>query len=315
MSSRRLVASSLLALAGALLGGEALAFVPIPVGGHPGETDFMMRVGFERGLIEPNEFDGSWQKANWEIFQLGVGHTIGTVGPFEFLYLRLDQQFYLAPAETNEPDVAKFPDRSAAAACLGKRLAGGFCEFHRADSGAFFTPQVGADVVHTKDFSFGLYLQGTIPVAVDLERFALPRVDYLAGGTQLGVHVTEWFGATARLYVGSGAFGKQNAAVAVTNLYVLEAQKWLLPWKAGVALGPYFEGDLTQRFDDVYDAAYTADYPDRTDRIRAMKFGVAILPYMAITDHAALELGYVQKLFGYDAPATQLWYAGARASL
>lgn len=312
--ARQLTAASVVAAA-LLATSHADAFVPIPVGGHPGELDLMIRAGFERGLIEPNEYDGSWQKASWEIVQLGVGYTVGTVGPFEFAYLRLDQQFLFLPAETNEPDVAKFPERSEAAACLGKRLPGGFCEFHRADTGATFTPQVGADLVHTADFSFGVYLQGTIPLGVDLERFALPRIDYIAGGTQLGVHVTDWFGATARLYVGSGAFGEQNAAVAVTNLYVLEAKRWILPWKAGIALGPYFEGDLTERFDDAYDAAYTAGYPDRRDRIRSMKFGVAILPYMAITDHFALEGGYVQKLFGYDAPATQFFFAGARASL
>jgi hypothetical protein len=45
-----------------------------------------------------------------------------------------------------------------------------------------------------------------------------------------------------------------------------------------------------------------------------MKFGVAALPYIGVTERAALELGYVQKLFGYDAPATQLFYAGARAA-
>jgi hypothetical protein len=309
------VALVMLGLFAAWCPSEARAFVPIPVGGHPGETDLMIRAGFERGLIEPNENQASWRKANWELFQLGVGHTIGTVGPFEFLYVRLDQQYYIAPAETNELGELVFPEKNEIAACIGRRLPGGACEFHPADSGTLLTPQIGADLVHTADFSFGVFVQGTIPIGVDLERFVLPRIDYIAGGTQLGVHVTPWFGATARLYVGSGAFGKQNAAVAMTNLYVFEAKKWLLPWKVGIALGPYFEGDITERFDAAYDAAYTADYPDREDRIRSMRFGAAMLPFMAITENAALELGYVQKLFGYDVPATQFWYAGARASL
>jgi hypothetical protein len=86
MTAGRLLLSSAAALAIATSAGAASAFVPIPVGGHPGETDLMIRAGFERGLIEPNEFDGSWQSANWELFQLGVGHTIGTVGPLEFLW-------------------------------------------------------------------------------------------------------------------------------------------------------------------------------------------------------------------------------------
>jgi hypothetical protein len=39
----------------------------------------------------------------------------------------------------------------------------------------------------------------------------------------------------------------QNPAVAVTSLFALEARRWLLPWKAGVLFGPYFEGDLGER--------------------------------------------------------------------
>jgi len=311
--SRWVLSFAAVALAGSLA-APAEAFVPIPVGGHPGEWDLMLRFGFERGLIEPNENDGSWQKANWELIQLGIGHTFGTVGPLEFFYLRLDAQYFIAPAETNERDVSVFPERNDVARCLGRTLSSGACEFHRADSGMMLTPQVGFDLVHTADFSFGVFLQGTIPIGVDLERFVLPRIDYVGGGTQLGVHVTDWFGATARLYVGSGAFGKQNGAVAVTNLYVLQAKRWILPWKAGIALGPYFEGDMTKRFDEKYDAAYTVGYPDREDRIQSMRFGTAILPYAAVTEHAAVELGYVQKLFGYDVPATQFWYAGARAT-
>ena len=159
--------------------------------------------------------------------------------------------------------------------------------------------------------------RAAIPISVDLERFVLTRIDCVGGGTQLGVHVTDWFGATARLYWGSGAFGKQNGAVAVvavTNLYVLEAKRWILPWKAGVAVSPYFEGDMTKRSDEAYDAAYTIGYPDTRDRIPSMRFGTAILPYAAVIEHAAVEHGYVQKLFGYDVPAMQLWYAGARAT-
>jgi hypothetical protein len=44
-----------------------------------------------------------------------------------------------------------------------------------------------------------------------------------------------------------------------------------------------------------------------------MRLSVAVLPYFWITNHAAIELGYVQQLFGYDAPATQFWSAGVRA--
>jgi hypothetical protein len=296
---------------------SAEAFVAAPVGGHPGELDVGIRAAFELGKVEPNEYDGSWQKARWQVYSIGGGYTIGTVGPFDDFFIRLDNSLYRSPAESTDPDVLVNPDRGVPARCLGRFTAEGFCEFHPEDTGWLITPTVGGNLVHKADFSFGVFLQGTIPIGVNLAKFTLPRVDYFGGGLQLGVHVTPWLGYTSRIFIGSGAFGgehTQNAAIALTNLLVFEAKRWILPWKAGVSVGPYFEGDLTERFDERYDAAYTAGYPDRRDRIRSTKFALALLPFFQITEHFAVELGYVQKFFGYDAPATQLWFAGARAA-
>jgi hypothetical protein len=314
---RALSSLSLLAAA-SLFAASAHAFVTAPVGGHPGEVDARVLVGFERGKVEPNEYQGSWQKADWNVFVVGGGYTIGKVGPFQDFYVRMDHTFYSSPAESNadEVRVGSFEQsRVSAGKCLGKVLGEGLCQFHEDDDGWLITPQVGANLVHEATHSFGVFLQGTIPVGVNFAKLTIPRVDYVAGGTTLGVHVTPWFGYVSRIYLGSGAFGRdktQNAAIAVTSLFNFEARKWLLPWKAGVFVGPYFEGDLTERFDERYDAAYSP--PDRPDRIRSMKFGLALLPYMRITEHGALSLGYVQKLFGYDAPATQFWYAEASAA-
>src|SRR5881394_2784881 len=41
----------------------ALAFVPIPIGGHAGELDLALQLGLERGKIEPNENQDSWQRS------------------------------------------------------------------------------------------------------------------------------------------------------------------------------------------------------------------------------------------------------------
>ena len=67
----------------------------------------------------------------------------------------------------------------------------------------------------------------------------------------------------------------------------------------------------------MYDAAYSGTGPDgapRRDRIRAARFALSILPYFLITDAFAVEGGYVQKFFGYDARATQFFYVGVRGS-
>ena len=69
-------------------------------------------------------------------------------------------------------------------------------------------------------------------------------------------------------------------------------------------------GDRTG--DPAYDQAYTAGYPDRTDRIRMFRFASMILPYVQMSDKVSLELGWLQKIFGYDTPATQLYTATIR---
>jgi len=297
--------------------GSASAFVPVPVGGHPGEIDAFVRVGYEFGLIEPTENKASWQKANWFVYQVGAGYTIGRVGPFEDFFVRLDHTFYDIPAETSADEVRVDPALPGPRTCIATVLADGACEFHPADKGWLITPSVGTNLVHTATHSFGLFLQGSVPIGVDHGKFVQPRVDYVAGGTQLGVHITSWFGFSNRIFLGSGDFGGdegQNAAVAITNLLHFDSPRFASEMlKLGIAIGPYFEGDLTQRSDAAYDAAYTPGYEDGvSDRIRAMRFALAVLPYMQITDYLAVELGYVHKFFGYDANATMFLFGGVR---
>jgi hypothetical protein len=304
-------------LASLVLAKQADAFVPVPVGGHPGEVDASMRVGYEGGLIEPTENEASWQKAQWLLFQVGGGYTIGSVGPFQDFFVRLDHTFYSIPAETSLAEDRVKPELPGPARCLATPLEDGGCEFYPSDRGWIITPAVGANLIHEATHSFGLFLQGSIPIGVLQGKFVLPRVDYVAGGTQVGVHLTDWFGFSNRIYVGSGDFGGdegQNAAIAITTLFHFDTPRFAdRTLKLGLSLGPYFEGDLTERNDEAYDAAYTIGYEDGVrDRIRAMKFGLAISPYFQITDHFAIDGGYVQKFFGYDAPATQFFYGGIR---
>ena len=82
----------------------------------------------------------------------------------------------------------------------------------------------------------------------------------------------------------------------------------------GSKIGPYFDGDLSERFDARYDLAFSRkDIPDDPgDRVRSLRFALAILPYFRITESAGVELGYVQKAFGYDAIATKYFFATVR---
>ena len=303
--SRTLVA--LVILTACVASRSAAAYVPSPVGGHSGEVDIGARATFERGKIEPNENEASFRKASWEVYTVGGGYTFRDPEDLKFLQdirVGLDVSLFRSPAERIEIEPAK---------CLGRQIEGTTCELYAKDSGFLVTPTISANLIHTAQYSFGLYLRPNLPLGIDQSRFVLPRLDYVAGGMVLGVHLTEWLGMETNTYVGSGA-RVQNGAFAQTVLLALAAKRWILPWGAGIKLGSFVEGDLQRRFDAKYDAAYTADYPNRQDRIQSFRFGVALLPYFKVTENFAVELGYVQKLFGYDPPATQTYFVGVRAA-
>lgn len=288
----------------------AHALIPTAVGGRPGETDAALRVSLERGLVEPNENENSWQKARWNMYTLDVGHNFGDVGPLRDFFVRLGYTYVYSPAEVSERSPV------LPAQCLGRALPENACEFHPSDASSMITPAIGFNVIHDGDFAFGFFLQGNVPIGLDATKFVQPRVDHVGGGTAVGVRLRPWLTYESRLYFGSGLIQspkRQNATVAIVNVFGLEAPRWLLPWKIGVKLGPYFDGDLTERTDERYDAAYTVGFGEGVrDRIQMMRFAAAFFPYIQITDHAVIELSYVQKLFGYDTPATQFYTGGVR---
>lgn len=307
---------SLLSLGPLLVSTSAHALIPVPVGGRAGDVDVTARVTLERGKVEPNENPASWQNANWELYSVGGGYTYGDAGPLRDLSFRLEGTWFTAPTERSDPSRGLVPaDR-----CLTGRIPGpGQCVFHSADTGVFITPSFAFNVIHRPAFSFGFFLLGNIPIGIDSRRFVVPRTDFVAGGFQTGTRLSPSFTFESRTYFGSGlkmGGGKQNGTIAITNLLGYEAASWLLPWKAGIKAGSYFDGDLFgERADAAYDAAYTAGYPERSDRIRMMRFGAVVAPYAQVTEHAALELSFVQKIFGYDTPATRFISIGVRGVL
>lgn len=315
-----------------LFPATASAFVATPVGGHPGELDVNAQVTTERGKTEPNENRASFMKPkSWFEYKLGVGYTAGDLGPIEFPSVRLEATYYRTPAERNDPDEWQVgPAGSSAPGAPGpectagaRYLGGGVCEFHSEDDGTLLTLSLSGAVVHSADFALGVFVRGTVPIGMNLEKFMNPRMDYFAGGLNTGVELRHWLAFESTIFLGSGTrpVGKQqNGAVALSALFHFRVRQWLLPWKAGVKVGPYVEGDIHERFDERYDKAYSpvvlpqpgATPEQSRDRIRAARFAVATLPYFLITDHLSVEVGYVQKFFGYDARATQVYFAGVR---
>lgn len=323
-------------LAGVCLGSvttSARAFVSTPVGGRPGELDVNAQVTTERGKIEPNENQASWLPArDFYEYKLGVGYTWGDVGPLQFFSTRLEGTYYASPAERNDP--SKWFLQAPGAGTSGVAGAGectngatylgnGLCEFYPADKGTIASATVSFAVVHDPKFALGFFVRGSAPFGADFHKFFAPRFDYFAGGTQVGVELTSWLSYESSVFIGSGTRPinkEQNGVLALNNLFHFHADRWLLPWKAGFKIGPYVDGDINERYDARYDAAYSPvalDQPGGTphqqnDRIRAARFALAMLPYFLVTKNVAVEAGYIQKFFGYDARGTQAWYLGLR---
>jgi len=297
---------------------RATALVTTPVGGTAGSVDVNVGVTLERGKVEPNENQDSWQAAQWQLYTVGAGYTVGDVGLFKDLFFRIEYTFYDAPAEIIEVPLAP------GAVCPVTVAAG--CEIHPADQGSLISPQLGFNFVHQGNYSFGAFLKGTIPIDVNEEKFVVPRLDLLGGGLGGGVRFLPWFYMQSSLFVGSGpASGLQNATVALVHYFGFEGKDWLPTGDVGIRLGPYFDGDLTERFDARYDAAFYSGVPsspgatpvvpaDTVDRVRMMRFGVSAAAYVQLTKFLLVEGGFTQKIFGYDTPATQFITFGARGA-
>ncbi len=298
----------------ALVETSAHALIPIPVGGHPRELDVFVRATLERGKVEPNENKASFQKANWEMYTVGAGYGVGDLWLLQDVSVRAEITGYRSPAEVNDPSKGLV----TAAACRGIVVGPGQCQFHPSDKGSFITPSLSANLVHTAAFSFGVFIVGNIPIGVDYSKFVLPRIDYIGGGFRSGVEMATWFAFETSFYVGSGSAGtvaKQNGTFAATQLLHFRTSRLGGSpfFRLGVKVGPYVDGDLIgERTDPAYDQAYTAGFPERTDRIRMFRFASTVLPYVQMSDKVSLELGWLQKLFGYDTPATQLYTATLR---
>lgn len=286
----------------------AAAFNTVTLGGEEGEIDINAQFLGQFGELEPTERRSTWQDADVKVFNLGAGYTVGDLGPLTDFYVRLDGYYYIAGEEKiDKPEDELF----------GTKM---FDE----DKGGYVTGTVAAKFVEEPRYAFGAYLQGTIPIDVSFAKFSNVRLHWVGGGTTVDVWLTDpaklvRLGFNNRLFFGSGAYDgdvQHNAAAAMTNLFTLEFARWLLPWRVGIAVGPYFEGDISEHVNRVYHDAYARVSPDLVvdDRVRAMRLALAVQPYFKITNHAALELGYVQVLFGYDLPATQFWSGGVRIS-
>lgn len=250
----------------------SFALVSSPAQGEDGDWKAELRATFERGKVEPNENTASFQKARINIYEAALSRHFGAgFGSHHFARVQLK-----AFSSAREEATGQL--------------------FHEKDRGQAVGLTYGFDLVHEPRYSFGLYAGVTPWASFNKAKFSQPRVDLASLGFQLGVGLSGEITLETLLHFGLAYPRQQNSYLAFSQV----ASVKLGALKA--TLGPYVEVDLQDRYDQKYDTAFSpAGHPDR---IRAAKFGLVGGLGLALGSDFHAQLTYVQKIGGYDAPAT-----------
>lgn len=258
-------------------GSPAYALVSSPGSVGAGEWGAEAGTVLERGKVEPNENLSSHQPARINILRASISR--GIAGP-DFgtdHFIRAD---------------LKYIDS-------GREEAGQL--FYDRDRGAAATLTYGFNLLHEENFLAGAYASVSPYIGLNKDKFSLPRVDLFALGLKAGLRAGPSWLIDSSIHFGSGIPSHQNPYIALTQTLGYELSSRLgLP--VTVRLGPYAEFDLKDRYDTRYDAAFSP--AGRRDRIRSAKFGVLASADISFTQNYFSTVTYVQKLGGYDAPAT-----------
>lgn len=309
-----------LAIAGALAATPAAAEVPAwpTIGQREGEIDLDVGYSGAFGDAELSPRLVTLEDADVRVATVGAGYNVGRLGPLHGVYARVEAgSFTSAPERLALPVVGGSSGDSGA----GTTLRG----FER---GAFVRGTTSAALIVAPRFSFGLFLEGTVPIGANLSRFSTYHFDWIAGGTNLDIELTDrsqlvHIAYRARFSVGSGAYdddsavpGQSNARATLTNLLRFEADRWLLPWPVGVTFGPQFSGDLNEYVDHAVGAVAGLDDASLATQasVRRLAVDMALMPYVHLTKHVAVELAYVHTLFGVDLGFTRQWSASLRTT-
>lgn len=244
-----------------------------PDGSPPGRWNVEWKTVLERGKIEPNENKSSFQDAQIDVHQLGVTKSLDGLRFGADHFARIELKYFKSGSET-----------------VGGR------EFYSTDHGKSVSLSYGFNLVHEPSYTSGIYFSVSPLIDFNTSKFSVPRIDLWNLGFRTSVELSDQLFVEGGLHLGSGIPGKQNPYLAFSNLFALRAAYWILRF------GPYAEIDVGERTDAAYDAVYS---PIGTqDRIRSVKVGFISGIEMPLSKDLVSSLAYVQKLGGYDAPAT-----------
>ncbi len=272
------VSMKLLAVLTCFVSIDSMALVSSPVSAGDGRWNVELRSTLERGKIEPNENKASYQSAEIDVHQLSITKGLENTSYGSDHFARVDLKYLKS----------------------GEERVGGQI-FYGVDTGSVATLSYGFNFVHDPKYTSGIYLSVSPVTNFNKEKFSVPRVDLWSIGFRTSAELSDKVYIEDSIHYGSGIPGEQNSYLAFTHLFALRLDT-IVGLPLTLKWGPYAELDTSERTDSQYDAAFSPS--GTSDRIRSMKVGVVSSVEFALTKQSYGTVTYVQKLGGYDAPAT-----------
>ena len=300
---RALTVAAVGAIAGGTLGAPPTARAAEPAGASfpvelsldrgPGDWEWDGRFVFGEGDVATSELAAVPAEARVWSGVFGVGYDVGELGPLPDLAVRLEGAGFVAGAES-----------------LARSPVGAYV-VHRDDRAGFLRARVAAQLARTPADTLGVSLAFTAPLDLELDKLATERLHYASAALELSLSPASFVAVLGRVELGSGVYRgekQQNPQLAGSTLLAFEAPRWLLPWRAGIAFGPAFSGDLSAHTD----RRWAEVFGEAEAEVSALEVALAVYPYLRLGDYAALEFGYVRLLAGSDAAIPGSFSIGAR---
>lgn len=232
----------------------------------------------ERGKIEPNENRASFQSAKIDINQISYLQSIDEIKTWgKNHFFRADYKSFTSAEESVSGQI-----------------------FYSQNQGKSLTLTYGFSFVHELTHLAGIYFSISPLIDFNRKKFSVPRVDNFSVGLPFGLELLPGWSLESLTHYGSGLSGDQNSYLSFSNQIGYRVSG-LLSRPFFVKYGVYAELDTSERIDNSYDQAFSP--AGTSDRVRSMKYGTLTSAHFDF-ETFYFNFDFVQKLGGYDAPAT-----------
>lgn len=183
---------------------------------------------------------------------------------------------------------------------------------HGGNNAWALTLRGGGNFIHTPRFLFGGWLQTSVPVVMDKDKFVNPVLNYGGLGLNLGFQPIRGLGISQSGFMGSGLFSptKRNPNVRSATLGVFNFGEILWNREVSLSTGVVIEADLKERTDAAYQSSTLAD-----GRIKNFVFITPLvfrisLGRVALGETWRLEVAHAIKWIGKSARGSQFSHLG-----